>query len=95
MGDAGPLAVFELLPAIDIRAGRVVRLRQGDFDREVAYEADPVAKLGEAPDAVRIPGGCRFHPRCPVAVAACQEIDPELRVPRSASSSHRAACILA
>jgi phosphoribosylformimino-5-aminoimidazole carboxamide ribotide isomerase len=43
IGDPGPLAVFELLPAIDIRGGRVVRLRQGDFDREVAYEADPVA----------------------------------------------------
>ena len=43
MGDLGPLAVFELLPAIDILGGRVVRLRQGDFDREIAYEADPVA----------------------------------------------------
>jgi phosphoribosylformimino-5-aminoimidazole carboxamide ribotide isomerase len=43
IGDLGPLPVFELLPAIDIRAGRVVRLRQGDFDREVAYEADPLA----------------------------------------------------
>ncbi len=43
MGDFGPLAVFELLPAIDIRGGRVVRLRQGDFEREIAYEADPVA----------------------------------------------------
>ena len=43
MGEFAPLAVFELLPAIDIRGGRVVRLRQGDFDRETAYEADPVA----------------------------------------------------
>jgi phosphoribosylformimino-5-aminoimidazole carboxamide ribotide isomerase len=34
---------FELLPAIDLRGGRVVRLRQGDFDRETAYGDDPVA----------------------------------------------------
>jgi len=33
---------FDILPAIDLRGGRVVRLRQGDFDREIVYEADPV-----------------------------------------------------
>ncbi len=34
-------ATFEILPAIDLRAGRVVRLQQGDFDRETAYDARP------------------------------------------------------
>ena len=34
-------ATFEILPAIDLRAGRVVRLRQGDFDRETAYDTRP------------------------------------------------------
>jgi phosphoribosylformimino-5-aminoimidazole carboxamide ribotide isomerase len=34
---------FELLPAIDLRGGRVVRLRQGDFARETAYSDDPLA----------------------------------------------------
>jgi phosphoribosylformimino-5-aminoimidazole carboxamide ribotide isomerase len=34
---------FEILPAIDLRGGRVVRLRQGDFGRETAYGDDPVA----------------------------------------------------
>ena len=32
-----------LYPAIDLREGRVVRLYQGDFDRETAYGMDPVA----------------------------------------------------
>ena len=32
-----------LYPAIDLRGGRVVRLYQGDFDRETAYGMDPVA----------------------------------------------------
>jgi phosphoribosyl isomerase A len=32
-----------LLPAIDLRGGRCVRLTQGDFDRETVYDDDPVA----------------------------------------------------
>ena len=31
-----------LLPAIDIRDGRAVRLRQGDFDDETVYADDPL-----------------------------------------------------
>ena len=34
---------FEILPAIDLRGGRVVRLRQGDFSRETTFSDDPVA----------------------------------------------------
>lgn len=34
---------LELLPAIDLRGGRVVRLRRGDFDQETAYGSDPAA----------------------------------------------------
>ncbi len=37
------MSTFELLPAIDLRGGRVVRLRQGDFGRETVYADDPVA----------------------------------------------------
>jgi phosphoribosylformimino-5-aminoimidazole carboxamide ribotide isomerase len=31
-----------LLPAIDIRDGKAVRLEQGDFDKETVYDADPL-----------------------------------------------------
>lgn len=31
-----------LYPAIDIRSGQAVRLLQGDYERETAYDADPV-----------------------------------------------------
>lgn len=34
---------FDILPAIDLRGGRVVRLQQGDFGRETAFSSDPVA----------------------------------------------------
>jgi phosphoribosylformimino-5-aminoimidazole carboxamide ribotide isomerase len=32
---------FQLLPAIDLRGGRVVRLAEGDFGRETVYGTDP------------------------------------------------------
>jgi len=32
---------FQLLPAIDLRGGRVVRLAEGDFARETVYGIDP------------------------------------------------------
>jgi len=35
---------MELLPAIDLRAGRCVRLLQGDYDRQIDYHEDPVAQ---------------------------------------------------
>jgi phosphoribosylformimino-5-aminoimidazole carboxamide ribotide isomerase len=37
------MATFDLLPAIDLRGGRVVRLQQGDFARETTYSDDPLA----------------------------------------------------
>jgi phosphoribosylformimino-5-aminoimidazole carboxamide ribotide isomerase len=33
---------FQAIPAVDIRGGRCVRLRQGDFLQETAYAEDPV-----------------------------------------------------
>ncbi|MGN6283076.1 HisA/HisF-related TIM barrel protein [Frateuria sp.] len=33
----------EIIPAIDLRAGRVVRLAQGDYARQTTYQDDPVA----------------------------------------------------
>jgi phosphoribosylformimino-5-aminoimidazole carboxamide ribotide isomerase len=38
---------FTVFPAIDIRGGRCVRLRQGDFERAKEYDADPVERARE------------------------------------------------
>ena len=32
---------FEIIPAIDLRDGRVVRLRQGDYAQQTTYSNDP------------------------------------------------------
>jgi len=34
----------ELIPSIDLRGGRVVRLEQGDYARETVFDTDPVAQ---------------------------------------------------
>src|SRR5687768_2309951 len=34
---------LEILPSIDLRGGRVVRLKQGDYAQQINYDADPVA----------------------------------------------------
>lgn len=33
---------------------------------------------GEPPNPRNPPAGCRFHPRCPRAVAVCREVEPQL-----------------
>ncbi|MCY3570421.1 MAG: 1-(5-phosphoribosyl)-5-[(5-phosphoribosylamino)methylideneamino]imidazole-4-carboxamide isomerase [Chloroflexi bacterium] len=35
--------MIDVLPAIDIRGGRCVRLVQGDYDRETVFDDDPIA----------------------------------------------------
>lgn len=47
------------------------------------------ALKGEPPSALRLPEGCRFRPRCPVADDVCAETEPPLMGP---SETQRAAC---
>ena len=51
----------------------------------------PVILGGETPDPSRIPRGCRFHPRCPLAFDRCPLVDPPLFV---VGPDHQAACLL-
>lgn len=44
-------STFDILAAIDLRGGRVVRLEQGDFARETAFSDDPVAMARAFVDA--------------------------------------------
>lgn len=54
-----------------------------------------ILPTGEAPSPVAVPSGCRFHPRCPLAVPSCRTTDPSLTGPESApASDHQAACVM-
>ncbi len=46
---------------------------------------------GSPPDLIEPPTGCRFHPRCPKAMAQCSRIAP---VTKAISSTHSVACHL-
>ena len=46
---------------------------------------------GETPDPIHLPSGCRFHPRCPVAMEVCKTVDPAYV---AVSEEHQAACLL-
>ena len=52
----------------------------------------PQILQGETPNPVNVPSGCRFHPRCPVAEARCQNEDPQLRP--VGGDGQQAACLL-
>jgi oligopeptide/dipeptide ABC transporter ATP-binding protein len=63
--------------------------------RDPRERAAPQILKGETPNPIEVPLGCRFHPRCPVAVERCQVEDPQLRLPAAATSpAHQAACLL-
>jgi len=47
---------------------------------------------GEPPSAVRVPHGCRFHPRCPWKIDRCLQESPELE---ETLPGHAAACHVA
>src|SRR5438132_2451662 len=42
---------FEVVPAIDLRGGRCVRLLQGDYARETVYSDDPASTAAAWADA--------------------------------------------
>ncbi len=63
--------------------------------RDPRASTEPQVLRGETPNPSAVPPGCRFHPRCPIAIPECQTIDPELRVPAGAKAGHLAACIRA
>lgn len=55
------------------------------------YRRTEPMPAGEIPSAINPPSGCHFHPRCPVAIKQCQEVDPEFI---DLGGGHKAACLL-
>jgi phosphoribosylformimino-5-aminoimidazole carboxamide ribotide isomerase len=85
---ANRTATFEVIPAIDLRGDRCVRLLQGDYDRETSYSDDPVSvarrwqELG-APrlHVVDLDGAKDGHPVNSGTMAAiCRALDIEVEV---------------
>jgi oligopeptide/dipeptide ABC transporter ATP-binding protein len=45
---------------------------------------------GETPNPIDLPSGCRFHPRCPVALDECSQTDQQLQI---VAAGHEVACL--
>src|SRR6266699_1627682 len=48
---------LEIIPSVDLRGGRVVRLKQGDYGQQINYDIDPVDVAKSYQDA----GATWFH----------------------------------
>jgi oligopeptide/dipeptide ABC transporter ATP-binding protein len=53
---------------------------------------ETIAVEGEPPSAVRVPQGCRFHPRCPWKIEQCVREEPRLK---DLMPGHAVACHVA
>jgi peptide/nickel transport system ATP-binding protein len=58
----------------------------GSNNRRERLQAIP----GSIPSALAPPCGCRFHPRCPIAIDECARVEPPLE---EKAPNHYAACI--
>jgi oligopeptide transport system ATP-binding protein len=59
-------------------------------DPEVEAQRTQAELPGEIPSPLAPPPGCRFHPRCPIAIPECALAEPPLE---EKASGHWAACI--
>jgi peptide/nickel transport system ATP-binding protein len=61
--------------------------------RDPRDRTEPQILQGETPNPVHVPEGCRFHPRCPIAIDDCRATDPALEPVPGGGAEHRGACI--
>jgi len=46
--------------------------------------------VGETPNPIDLPSGCRFHPRCPIVSDQCSKTEPQLE---SLDADHQVSCL--
>jgi oligopeptide/dipeptide ABC transporter ATP-binding protein len=72
LAETEPLFAAPLHPYTDVLLRAEPNLDPRVRKKEVAIE-------GEPPSPIKLPSGCRFHPRCPYKGPDCDKVEPELR----------------
>jgi oligopeptide/dipeptide ABC transporter ATP-binding protein len=57
---------------------------------EPGLKRERIILEGDVPSPVNPPKGCRFHPRCPMAIDECKVMEPEFK---EKSPDHWVACL--
>ena len=87
--------VVELGSSDDLRTEPLHPYSQALFSAALPSHPDEARKeiiiSGEIPSPLNPPSGCSFHPRCPLAMPICSQVEPTLQ---SAAGSHLVACHL-
>ncbi|HJT56352.1 MAG TPA: oligopeptide/dipeptide ABC transporter ATP-binding protein [Ktedonobacteraceae bacterium] len=59
-------------------------------DPQIEKQRQRIILSGDLPSPIRIPSGCRFHTRCPMAQSICREVEPPFEAKEG--REHYAAC---
>ncbi|MCW5625344.1 MAG: ATP-binding cassette domain-containing protein [Burkholderiales bacterium] len=89
--EMGPAEALYADPKHPYTQALLAAIPEPDPDRTV----DAAAVVGELPSPENPPPGCRFHPRCPHAIARCRAEVPETRNLGTRETPHWVECHLA
>jgi len=82
-GDTEELFTNPRHPYTQLLLKTIPNITEPNRDREIAG--------GEVPSPLKLPSGCTFHPRCPLATQRCKTEVPEIRL---LANGTRTACHL-
>ena len=87
--------VVETASSATLRTQPLHPYTQGLFSAALPTHPDEqredIILTGEIPSPLNPPSGCRFHPRCPLAMPMCSEVEPTLQL---MDNGQRVACHL-
>ena len=87
--------VVETASSATLRTQPLHPYTQGLFSAALPTHPDEqredIILTGEIPSPLNPPAGCRFHPRCPLAMPVCSEVEPTLQL---MDNGQRVACHL-